>query len=87
MDYKALARELRAEQENRLERKLKLTWMYEAVAAGFGYRTLAGLMADGAYLQSGNFQKIYFEIRLNELVKKDEKRKERDTEQPISLFG
>lgn len=80
MDVRAFSHEKKAETERKLGiKKIKLGHIHQAVAAGFGFRTFAGMQADlsvtGRNIQFGDFKQAYFDARLKELLENENKNK------------
>lgn len=66
LDLKAFAKELK----QKAPKGTKLGWVHQAVAAGFGFRTWAGLVGHHQSIfpvQSGMFNQAYYDARLTEL--------------------
>lgn len=77
VDVKEFAHELKAVAENERNIRVKLGHVHQAMAAGFGYRTFAGMQADasvtGNQLAKSMFEKAYFDARLTELIANESK--------------
>lgn len=77
MDVKEFSHEMQKEESAKRGFRVKLGHIHQAVAAGFGYRTLAGMRENiaitGVPPIMADFKKAYYDARLKELLENEKR--------------